>query len=397
MNATNLSIQEKDSEEDYKELLFPIKNKLSFKDENILKNIFNKFQETDITFDLSEEQLTVFLNILDIKVFKEEINKIVLENNQSVVTQLLLDIIKRIESIKSYGLKNNSRVYVGYNKERKVRGRKLKEINRNQYYYAKDNEFSETNNSLPIEYENRIICADSYEILKKLPDNCIDLVFTSPPYNFGLDYESNEDAHHWDNYFSKLFQIFSECIRVLKYGGRIVVNIQPLFSDYIPSHHIISNFFMSNKMIWKGEILLGKNNYNCKYTAWGSWKSPSNPYLKYTWEFLEIFAKGTLKKEGVREKADITADEFKKWVVAKWSIAPERNMKDYNHPAMFPEELATRVIKLFSFENDVVSDPFNGVGTTSFVARRFNRKYLGIDISKEYCSAAENRLSTSFF
>jgi len=137
---------------------------------------------------------------------------------------------------------------------------------------------------------------------------------------------------------------------------------------------------------------LGKNNYNCKYTAWGSWKSPSNPYLKYTWEFIEIFAKGTLKKEGDREKADITADEFKKWVVAKWSIAPERNMKNYNHPAMFPEELATRVIKLFSFENDIVLDPFNGAGTTSFVAKSFKRRYLGIDISKEYCKVAENRL-----
>jgi len=56
--------------------------------------------------------------------------------------------------------------------------------------------------------------------------------------------------------------------------------VQPLFSDYIPSHHFISNFFIQKKLIWKGEILWEKNNYNCKYTAWGSWKSPSNPYLK---------------------------------------------------------------------------------------------------------------------
>jgi len=390
-------IQENVIEEEYKEIFFPIGKKLSLKEEGIIKNLFNKFPESEITFDLSDEQLTVFLNTLDIKIFKEEITKISVENNSNIVTQLLLEVTKNIESIKSYGFKNNKRVYVGYNKERKVKDRKSKEANRNQYYYANDNEFSKINNAIPKEYENKIICDDSFKILKMLPDNCIDLVFTSPPYNFGLDYESNEDAHHWDKYFSKLFEIFTECIRVLKYGGRIVVNIQPLFSDYIPSHHIISNFFMSKKMIWKGEILWEKNNYNCKYTAWGSWKSPSNPYLKYTWEFIEIFSKGTLKKEGIREKADITADEFKKWVVAKWSIAPERNMKDYNHPAMFPEELATRIIKLFSFENDIVLDPFNGVGTTSFIARRFNRRYLGIDISKEYCTAAENRLSGTLF
>jgi DNA modification methylase len=392
----NLAIQENEINEEYKEIVIPIGKKLSLKDESFIRNVFNKFPESELTFDLSDEQLTVFLNSLDIKAFQEEINKIPSENNSTVI-QLLSDVINKIELIKSYGLKNNKRVYVGYNKERKVKDRKSKEVNRNQYYYANDNTFSKINNTIPKEYENKIICADSFEVLKKLPDNCIDLIFTSPPYNFGLDYESNGDAHHWDNYFLKLFEIFKECIRVLKYGGRIAVNIQPLFSDYIPSHHVISNFFMSNKMIWKGEILWEKNNYNCKYTAWGSWKSPSNPYLKYTWEFIEIFAKGTLKKEGDREKVDITADEFKKWVVAKWSIAPERNMKDYNHPAMFPEELATRIIKLFSFENDVVLDPFNGVGTTSFIARRFNRRYLGIDISKEYCTVAENRLSGTLF
>ncbi|NMD00107.1 MAG: site-specific DNA-methyltransferase, partial [Bacteroidales bacterium] len=246
-------------------------------------------------------------------------------------------------------------------------------------------------------FVNKIICSDSLNILKKLPDNCIDLVFTSPPYNFGLDYNATNDAHHWEKYFKKLFEIFSECIRVLKYGGRIAVNVQPLFSDYIPSHHIISNFFIEQKMIWKGEILWEKNNYNCKYTAWGSWKSPSNPYLKYTWEFIEIFSKGTLKKEGNSQLADISSDEFKKWVVAKWSIAPERKMKEYDHPAMFPEELAARILKLFSFENDIILDPFNGVGTTPCVAKYLNRKFLGIDISQEYCNKALERLNASLF
>jgi len=171
-----------------------------------------------------------------------------------------------------------------------------------------------------------------------------------------------------------------------------LVNIQPLFSDYIPSHQIISNFFIKEHLIWKGEILWEKNNYNCKYTAWGSWKSPSNPYLKYTWEFIEIFCKGTLKHQGDRERIDISADEFKKWVVAKWSIAPERNMKQYDHPAMFPEELVERVLKLFSFQDDLILDPFNGVGTTTVVAKRLKRRYLGIDISDEYCEKANKRI-----
>jgi len=154
---------------------------------------------------------------------------------------------------------------------------------------------------------------------------------------------------------------------------------------------------MNEKLIWKAEILWEKNNYNCKYTAWGSWKSPSNPYLKYTWEFIEIFSKGTLKKDGLGSDSDITADEFKKWVISKWSIAPERNMKEFNHPAMFPEELAYRVLKLFSFKGDVILDPFNGVGTTALVARKTGRRFLGIDISKEYCNSAQKRMKSSLF
>jgi DNA modification methylase len=150
-------------------------------------------------------------------------------------------------------------------------------------------------------------------------------------------------------------------------------------------------------MIWKGEILWEKNNYNCKYTAWGSWKSPSNPYLKYTWEFVEIFSKGNLKKTGLPENADITPDEFKEWVVAKWSIAPERRMKEYGHPAMFPEKLAERVLKLFSFKGDIVLDPFNGVGTTTAVAKKLGRQFVGIDISPEYCDIANKRIESALF
>ena len=280
----------------------------------------------------------------------------------------------------------------GLNKERKVINRKKKEKDRVKHYYSADSGFLSVNKKLPSDYENKIITGDSLEVLKGLPNNCIDLIFTSPPYNFGLDYQNGNDACYWETYFDTLFLIFDECIRTLKYSGRFVINVQPLFSDYIPTHHIISKYLMDQKLIWKGEIIWEKNNYNCKYTAWGSWKSPSNPYLKYTWEFIEVFCKGSMKKIGKKEKVDITAEQFKEWVVGKWSVAPERNMKVFNHPAMFPEELAERVIKLFSYRGDVVLDPFNGVGTTTLVASRNKRRYLGIDISKEYSRLARKRI-----
>jgi len=346
-----------------------------------------------------------YFHTLDVRLIKKSIETLRTHNlftgngsnHSSKAGEILKIIYDEVSKIGSYGIKSGKRQYVGFNAERKVQNRKGKEKNRSQYYYAQEYDFSKTNSSLPDSLTNQIICGDSLEVLQIIPDNSIDLIFTSPPYNFGLEYDNQDDAHRWQLYFEKLFAIFNQCIRVLKFGGRIAVNIQPLFSDYIPSHHMISNFFISKRMIWKGEILWEKNNYNCKYTAWGSWKSPSNPYLKYTWEFIEIFAKGTLKKSGAPENADITPEEFKEWVVARWNIAPERKMKEFGHPAMFPEKLAERVIKLFSFVGDVVLDPFNGVGTTTTVAQKLGRKFVGIDISKEYCEIAQKRLKSTLF
>jgi len=119
------------------------------------------------------------------------------------------------------------------------------------------------------------------------------------------------------------------------------------------------------------------------------------PYIKYTWEFIEVFDKETHKKAGAREDIDITADEFKEWVLGKWSFPPEFRMKDFDHPAMFPEELPRRLMKLFSYRNDIVLDPFNGAGTTTLVALKNRRRFIGIDLSRQYCDRAMKRLEMS--
>ncbi len=241
---------------------------------------------------------------------------------------------------------------------------------------------------------NRIICGDALTVLSGLPSESVDLVITSPPYNFGHTYaqDPHDDTREWNEYFGTLNAIWKECVRVLVPGGRMAVNVQPLFSDYVPTHHIISNQLSGLGLLWKAEFLWEKNNNNAKYTAWGSWKSPSMPYIKYTWEFVEIFDKGTHKKTGRREDIDITAEEFKEGVIGRWKITPEHRMKEFDHPAVFPEELPRRIMKLFSYRNDIVLDPFNGVGTTTLAAAKSGRRFIGIDISKQYCDMAIRRL-----
>ena len=358
--------------------------------ETLIGELNSRLKKSDVVVVRSNDQYEIHVRELAIDHMEAIVADI--KQNELHDPAILANFLSAIKGLSSYCPKGDKRVYVGYNEERKIEGRKVKETRRGRHFYTNGETFDEPPNKVPGSYTNQILLGDSEEVLKNLPDNCIDLIFTSPPYNFGLDYPSHDDSNHWQGYFDKLFAIIDECVRVLKYGGRLAINIQPLYSDYIPSHHIISKKLMDAKLIWKGEILWEKNNYNCKYTAWGSWKSPSNPYLKYTWEFIEVFCKGSLQKPGNRDKADISADDFKKWVVGKWSIAPEKNMKAFDHPAVFPEELARRVIQLFSFQGDTVLDPFSGVGTTCVVAKKLGRTFLGIDNSEKYCETARTRL-----
>ena len=375
----------------YKELTINLDSEMDNQGKLALKELNSFFNPLDFNVATHESTLTVNLRALNFQQFS--LIKNTIEADCGVDNgNILNEIEKSINAIKSYGIKNGKRLYIDYNSERKVKNRVAKEGRRGKYFSAQNHQYIDQNNELPESFNNQIICGDSQTVLQRLPNNCVDLVFTSPPYNFGLEYESSADDYNWDAYFKKLFYILDECIRVLKYGGRLIINVQPLFSDYIPSHHLISKHCIKRKLIWKGEVLWEKNNYNCKYTAWGSWKSPSNPYLKYTWEFIEIFCKGEMKKTGEKENIDISADEFKEWVVAKWSVSPERKMKKYDHPAMFPETLVERVLKLFSYKNDIILDPFNGAGTTTSVAKRLNRRFLGIDTSEQYCETARSRL-----
>jgi DNA modification methylase len=137
------------------------------------------------------------------------------------------------------------------------------------------------------------------------------------------------------------------------------------------------------------EIIWYKQNIR-KRTAWGSWRSPFNPHILPSWEYVMIFHKRDWKLRGDRKKADITAKEFLKCSDGFWKIQPETRRKD--HPAPFPEELVYRLIKFYTYRDNVVLDAFGGTGIVALVALKTGRHFIHIDISKKYCWRTHARL-----
>ncbi len=239
------------------------------------------------------------------------------------------------------------------------------------------------------EWADRIYCHTA-EDMSQIPDESVALAFTSPPYNSGKDYDENLNI---DDYFKLMCRVGSEVYRVLKPGGRYVINIANLGrKPYIPMHayfyftHIGLGFLPAGEIIWqKGR---GANN-SC---AWGSWLSAKAPRLRDLHEYLLVFVKEQFSRAD-KGDSDISREEFMNSTLSVWEIAPE-SAKKIGHPAPFPEELASRVIKLYSYVGDVVLDPFAGSGTTCVAAKRHNRHYVGYEIMPEYCALCEQRLKS---
>jgi len=242
-------------------------------------------------------------------------------------------------------------------------------------------------------FENKIINGDVLNIMKEIPNNSIQLVITSPPYNVGKDYDNHHDQMDYKEYLKWLKKVWKETKRVLVPGGRFCLNIAPTgIKDFFPIHHDFSNQLRKLGMKFRTEIIWYKQTM-LKRTAWGSWKSPSNPHIIPSWEYILIFSKSSNKLEGNKEDVDITTDEFKKYSDGFWHISPEKKRR--GHPAPFPEELIYRLIKFYSYKGNAVLDMFGGTGTVATVALKTGRKFIHIDISKEYNKTARERLKKS--
>ncbi|RXA15707.1 site-specific DNA-methyltransferase [Methanosarcina sp. MSH10X1] len=246
-------------------------------------------------------------------------------------------------------------------------------------------------NLVPDEYINQILCKSS-ERMEELPDCSVHLMITSPPYNVGKEYDKNLCL---DDYFDFLRTVFRETYRVLVTGGRVAVNIANVGrKPYISLNSEIIRIMHDIGFLMRGEIIWQKGASAGGSCAWGSWQSASNPVLRDTHEYIMVFSKDNFKRENpTGKKNTITRDEFLEYTKSVWEFNTE-SAKKVKHPAPFPIELPRRLIQLYSFKDDIILDPFMGVATTAIAALISNRKFVGYEISEEYCNIAKDRIES---
>ncbi len=237
---------------------------------------------------------------------------------------------------------------------------------------------------------DRVVEGDARAVLDLLPEGSVHLAITSPPYNLRRPYHGYADDRPHEEYLAWLGDVWRSLYRVLVPGGRFVLNVAPTsIKDFRPIHHDLSTDLRRLGYIMRTEIIWYKQTMG-RRTAWGSWRSPSNPHIVPSWEYVLVFSKGQWKLPGDRAQIDISAKEFETFSDGFWAIPPERRRN--GHPAPFPEGLIERLVKFYSYRGNVVVDMFGGTGTVAAVARRLGRHYLHIDTSDEYCRSALARI-----
>lgn len=252
-----------------------------------------------------------------------------------------------------------------------------------------DDKVKHVENKIPEEFLNKHYFHSS-EDMNELPDNSVHLMITSPPYNVTKEYDNNLNL---EEYLSLLKNVWKETYRVLVPGGRACINVANLGrKPYIPLHSYIIKDMLDLGFQMRGEIIWNKASSASPSTAWGSWLSAANPVLRDIHEYILIFSKDSFTHKGINKESTITKEEFLEWTKSVWTF-PAVSAKMIGHPAPFPEELPHRLIKLYSYKNDVILDPFLGSGTTSLSSVKNNRKYIGYDTNKKYIELANRRVS----
>ena len=267
------------------------------------------------------------------------------------------------------------------------------------------------------DYVGKVINGDCIEVMAKMPESSVDLIVTSPPYGVGIAYDSFNDDIEFEQY--KLFSAswLREAYRVLKDDGRIALNVPYEINRQDKGGRIlmVSELWQVMKSIgykFYGIVDLEEDSpHRSKTTAWGSWMSPSSPYIYNPKECVILAYKkqhikkvkgepewkgvpteieqedGTLKKKIVYEEKD--KKEFMELVFGQWNyFADTKSLTK----ATFSMDIPTKAIKILSYKNDVVLDPFAGSGTSLVAAEILDRRWLGIELSENYTKVAQKRV-----
>jgi len=241
-------------------------------------------------------------------------------------------------------------------------------------------------------HERVKIINDDVLTTEEIEPNSIDLIVTSPPYNVDIKYSSHNDKLSYEQYLEFSHAWMIRCYGWLKRDGRFCLNI-PLDKNKDGQQSVGADLTTIAKKIgfkYHSTIVWNEGNIS-RRTAWGSWLSASAPYVIAPVELIVILYKSRRKKTSGSKISDISRDEFTEWTNGLWTFSGE-SKKRVKHPAPFPLELPKRCIKLFSYVDDTVLDPFMGSGTTLIAAYLNNRKAIGIEIDTSYCELAKKRL-----
>ena len=263
----------------------------------------------------------------------------------------------------------------------------------------------------------RIINGDCIEEMNKLPESSVDLIVTSPPYNVGIDYDSHDDRMSMEDYWQFTKEWLSAAFHTLKDDGRIAVNIpyEVNVQDRGGRVLFMSEFWSIMKEVgfkFFGLVDLDEQSpHRSKTTAWGSWMSPSAPYIYNPKECVILGYKknhikkvkgepqwkgdiidleqedGTTKKKTVYQEDD--KKEFMDLVYGQWSYFADTRQQT---KATFSMDIPMKAIKILTYKNDVILDPFTGSGTSLCAAEILGRRWLGVELSKNYSKIAKERV-----
>lgn len=260
---------------------------------------------------------------------------------------------------------------------------------------------------------NKIINGDCLEVMKTIPEGLVDLVVSSPPYNVGISYDTHIDDVQMDEYWVWTEKWLTQVFRLLKDDGRVAINIpyEVNVQDRGGRVFFVSEFYQIMKKVgfkFFGIVDLEEDSpHRSKTTAWGSWMSCSSPYIYNPKECVVLaYKKNHIKKikgipqwqgeptileDGKRKVVYSEQDkkEFMELVFGQWKYLNDSRPLT---KATFSMDIPTKAIKILTYKNDIVLDPFAGSGTSLVAAEILDRRWIGIELSKNYCEIARSRI-----